>query len=455
MRAREIRRSLAGALCALALAGAARAGVELVTLPGRDGVQLTIYREVDLTLVRERRTLTFRPGTNRLEFSWAGTLIDPTSLELRPARAGGLEVLDASFPPRVSKTLVWTVEVERGGPQEVEISYFTSGVAWKASYQAIAAPDGRSMDLEGDVHITNHSGEDFEGASVRLVVGHVNLVESIRSLAQKNEARAKNGRHRKRPQRAALRELSKSYVDKMSRFTPEEKERLHRSVEDLSEAKQILKQGLADYFLFAVPGREDVPNGWTVRLPSVRAQGVPFHLLYKHRPRQFGARVKSFLKLHNTEASKLGTEPLPAGGVEVFRRLEGGDLVHVGASQSKYIPVNEKVELDLGADPEVRVEVLRMQTRTDSYQFETDGDVGGWDEHLTERVTIDNGRPYPIEVELWRWIPEDQWRYSAKVAWTKHDGRTVKTVRKLGPGASDRFEYTVTTGKGDRRHVRR
>src|SRR5947208_16718032 len=57
--------------------------INVVTLPGRNSVQLTIYNSVDLTLVKETRLLTFRKGLNRLEFSWANTLIDPTSVEFR------------------------------------------------------------------------------------------------------------------------------------------------------------------------------------------------------------------------------------------------------------------------------------------------------------------------------------------------------------------------------------
>ena len=58
--------------------------VDLVTLPKRNTVQLTIYNSEDITLARETRYLTFKKGTNLIQFSWANTLIDPTSIELRP-----------------------------------------------------------------------------------------------------------------------------------------------------------------------------------------------------------------------------------------------------------------------------------------------------------------------------------------------------------------------------------
>ena len=57
--------------------------VDLSTVPKRDSLQLTIYNSEDLTLVCETRVVTFKKGANPLEFSWANTLIDPSSVELK------------------------------------------------------------------------------------------------------------------------------------------------------------------------------------------------------------------------------------------------------------------------------------------------------------------------------------------------------------------------------------
>ena len=73
------------ALVAVTQAALAR-NVDLSTVPKRDSVQLTIYNSEDLTLVRETRKVTFKKGPNPLQFSWANTLIDPTSLRTGLAR---------------------------------------------------------------------------------------------------------------------------------------------------------------------------------------------------------------------------------------------------------------------------------------------------------------------------------------------------------------------------------
>src|SRR2546426_3946198 len=161
------------------------ARINVVTLPGRDTVQLTIYNSADLTLVKESRTLTFRKGLNKLEFSWANTLIDPTSVEFRAlTHADQVEVLDVSFPPRVTNTLEWRINSETAGEVVCEIRYFTSGISWSADYVAEANKAEKLMTLAGNVRVNNNSGEDYENAQIRLVVGVIRLVEEIRQLAQ-------------------------------------------------------------------------------------------------------------------------------------------------------------------------------------------------------------------------------------------------------------------------------
>src|SRR2546421_5467075 len=126
-------------------AGAVQArNVDLSTVPKRSTVQLTIYNSEDLTLVRETRAITFKKGVNPLQFSWANTLIDPTSVELKFLTDGQrLEVLDTTFPHDKPQMLYWNVQSEFDGEATVEITYFTSGISWSADYVAIADKDER------------------------------------------------------------------------------------------------------------------------------------------------------------------------------------------------------------------------------------------------------------------------------------------------------------------------
>ena len=168
------------------VAGTASAKVDLVTLPSRDTVQLTIYNSADMTLVRESRALTLKDGENKLQFSWANTLIDPTSLEMLPkANADKIDIADLTYPPRVRNLGLWNIESGVSGKVPVEITYLTSGLSWRAFYMGTLTEDEKTMRLKGYVVVTNNSGEDYENAQTRLIVGKVHILDKIAELARR------------------------------------------------------------------------------------------------------------------------------------------------------------------------------------------------------------------------------------------------------------------------------
>src|SRR4051812_36618129 len=141
----------------LVLTGAALGrNVDLSTVPKRDTVQLTIYNSEDLTLVRETRTVTFKKGVNPLQFSWANTLIDPTSVELKfLSNPDKLDVLDTTFPHDKPQMLYWNVKSEFDGEAKIEMTYFTSGITWSADYIAISGADEKKVKFDGFVRVSN------------------------------------------------------------------------------------------------------------------------------------------------------------------------------------------------------------------------------------------------------------------------------------------------------------
>ena len=131
------------------------------------------------------RSVTFKKGVNPLQFSWANTLIDPTSVQLRfISNWRNLDLLDTTFPHDKPQMLFWNVQSDFDGAATIEITYFTSGITWSADYLCVANAGEKQMKLEGFVRVTNNSGEEYEDAHIRLVVGTINLVEKIAQLAR-------------------------------------------------------------------------------------------------------------------------------------------------------------------------------------------------------------------------------------------------------------------------------
>ena len=357
----------------IAIGAAARAeNVDLSTVPARNTVQLTIYNSEDLTLVRETRKVSFKPGANPLQFSWANTLIDPTSVELRFLTHGEkLALLDTTFPHAKPQMLYWNVQSEVDGEALVEITYFTSGIHWSADYVGIADAAESEMNLEGFVRVDNRSGEEYEDAQVRLVVGRVNLVEKIAQLAQ---GRGKEPEELAEDEKQEMRFKALRDVSRLKESGGKDGRAGEWGEQGKPMApKEVVKEGLSEYFIYTIEGTETIPNGWSKRLRSLETAKVPVKIQYRYRPAEYGDRLVRMYLLTNNKESKLGTTPLPDGTFRLLRQNGRDGLSFLVAQPIKYIPIGDKIELNLGVDPEVVFELVTLQTRRDALWMHVQG----------------------------------------------------------------------------------
>jgi hypothetical protein len=92
------------------------------------------------------------------------------------------------------------------------------------------SPDERTMKLTAYVGVTNNSGEEYENATVRLVVGSIHLVEEIARLA--------GGQRDER--------MREAYGKMKSADAAENRK------------KDIVKEGLSEYYIYTVGGQETI-----------------------------------------------------------------------------------------------------------------------------------------------------------------------------------------------------
>jgi hypothetical protein len=434
--------------------------VDLSTVPSRDSVQLTIYNSEDLTLVRETRVVSFKKGLNPLQFSWANTQIDPSSVELTILKpADKLELLDTTFPHDKPQMLYWNVQSEVDVEARIQITYFTSGITWSADYTAIAAGDEGTLDLEGFVRITNNSGEEYENAQVRLVVGTINLVEKIAQLAQ----------------------VPMDEVDKLTADTrgvlKSQAARHFFGVSDLpavngpagepaaTAPKEIVKEGLSEYFIYTVEGTETIPTGWSKRLRSFEADDAPLKIEHRYRPREYGEQLVRMYLLANDEESNLGTTPLPDGVVRVFRDNGRDGLSYLAQQTIKYVPIGDKIELNLGVDPEVVFELVKTRAvrekiwtqihGTDTFKLvgddarreEENASVVGWNDRLSYQQRIRNYTAKPINVEIRRPY-EGHVTFVSRLEPKLHDYQTVELAAQVEPGEKKNLDFAIVQHLG-------
>jgi len=426
--------------------------IELVTLPRRENVQLTIYNSADLTLVRERRDLTLKRGWNWLQFMWANTLIDPTSLNLTPLnQADKIDIEQLVFPARLQEVGRWLIRSETDGQVPFEITYFTSGLSWRAFYMGMLSRDQKTMRLESYVRLDNSSGEDYEDAQTRLIVGKVHILDEIAELARRRYPYGRPGLE------LGIHDESDSKdrrVEQMNRLFFYGWSAGIGGRGDELRRKEIIKEGLSEYFLYTIEGTETIPDRWGKRLLSFENDDIPVKSLYKYDQQRWSNDVIRYVAFANDEEHKLGQTPIPNGTVKIYSRDDGqGYLSYVGGTSIKYIPVNEEIELNLGLAQLVKVEPILIDFTTDNYVFNKEGNITGWDETRTWRIEITNTKTLPVEVEITRGFETVYWKLQlsdTNVSYEKHDATHARFKLIVLARSKRAFEYIVTTYHGVR-----
>ena len=201
-----------------------------------------------------------------------------------------------------------------------------------------------------------------------------------------------------------------------------------------------MKQGLSEYFLFTIEGREDIKDKEPKRLVALKAAEVPLECLYKLTDRDGGQQFTKFYRFKNLKLldekgkekklsamENLGLSPLPNGMVRLFSEYQNKDLAYVGGTETKYVPIGDRVEVNVGPDKDITVYrrlkdqqtanvVVRQYKRRLDDNFVQYYDLTDYDETFFFEEELVSGKPVDAKVELERrfdanvvlWGPEGQ-----------------------------------------------
>jgi hypothetical protein len=289
-----------------------------------------------------------------------------------------------------------------GGKQSVELSYLTSGLAWKADYVANLSADGKALDLNGWVTLTNRSGAGFDNTTLQLVAGTVNRVRQadmrVMAMAAPAAARAK-----------------------------------------VAEATQ---EALMDYHLYSFERPTAIADNQTKQLALLSASAVPVrreYLLagneyyYRDRYGQIGQKIKPavFIEFEN-KGGQLG-KPLPAGIVRVYAKDSKGAAQFVGEDRIEHTAKNEKLKLRLGEAFDITTE--RKQT---NYKRIAD--------NVTEsswRIELRNAKDEAVTVRVQEPLPGDWEMIQESQKHAKDSARVASWNVVVPPGDKAVLDYTV------------
>jgi hypothetical protein len=255
-----------------------------------------------------------------------------------------------SVPPnlRDRPTLVTELDSARGGMQNVELSYLSGGLAWKADYVAELNGADTALDLNGWVTLTNTSGTAYPNAKLQLVAGDINRVREELRLSQRGMS------------------------DRVAEAAP---------------ASKMAQEALFEYHLYTLAHPTTIADNQTKQVSLLSAQAVPVvkelvlqgsDYYYRSSVGGIGQKMKVgvFVQLENRESSRLGM-PMPKGVMRVYKKDGAGNAQFVGEDRIDHTPKNETVRLKLGeafdvtADKKQTDFKRREPTNRASYVFES------------------------------------------------------------------------------------
>lgn len=275
-------------------------------------------------------------------------------------------------------TLAWKLQASDAAKLNAELAYITEGMSWQADYNVVAAPDSDVIDVVGWITMDNQSGKNFKNASIKLMAGDVNKIQSQPPI------------------------YARFAIDKVSS----------------AAAPAVTEKAFEDFHLYSLPRPTDLHDGETKQVEFIHASGVKAQRLYVYdgldidmnqwRGNPYGMRQDENFGMQNTTKVAIMREfknskenhlgmPLPKGRLRFYKQ-DGQALEFTGENTIDHTPSNETVRVYTGN----AFDLVGERTRTD---FKVDT-ANQWLEEAFQ-IKLRNHKKEPVEFRvvehLYRW----------------------------------------------------
>ncbi|MEK6335304.1 MAG: DUF4139 domain-containing protein [Acidobacteriota bacterium] len=217
-------------------------------------------------------------------------------------------------------TLVWDLDNREAATQNIEASYLTGGMNWRADYVLVVDANDVKADLQGWVTLTNGSGATFEDARLQLVAGEVNRVSQTQDYA-----------------------LAGAMMRK-----------------EATSESQFQEQGFFEYHLYTLQRPTTIRDNETKQVSLLEAAGFEvkkefvingqryyYTANYNNPGQPIKEKVGVYVQFRNSQQNKLGM-PLPAGTVRLYKKDGTGNQQFIGEDRIDHTPKDEDVRVKVG-----------------------------------------------------------------------------------------------------------
>ena len=295
------------------------------------------------------------------------------------AAAGGL----AAVP-----TLSVQLRSPRPATRMVMLSYLARGFDWAANYTATLSADGKTMDLGAWVTLANGNGVGFPAARTQVVAGRVNRESGdLQPIDVGGPILARCWPRGSTSDPVAYLQIARAVPLGGQLKALAQAAAMAAPSLAMDAARQVEQEQLGDLKLYRVPDRTTVASRQSKQVRLLDRSAIPVTQVYgADVPVQETTTPTAAIKIlrtMNSTADHLGL-PLPSGSIAIFAR-HGGERLLESESSLRDLAVDEDVEINLGASPEVWVRVVKDRVNGDS---------------ASGHVEISNARPVQIQFEL-------------------------------------------------------
>ncbi len=229
---------------------------------------------------------------------------------------------------KTKPTLVWKIDSNKPGKQDVEVTYQTRGMNWHAEYVALLNDDDTALDLNSWVSVQNNSGTTYDNAKLKLIAGDVNMVSERKGVFV-------NG--------------------------------LKRDMAFAAEAdEQFAEKEFFEYHIYDLQRPTTIANNETKQISLFNAEDVKAEKKFFYRSGNYygssgKGKVSVIVEFNNSKDDGLGV-PMPKGKVRVYKS-DGDAVEFIGEDLVDHTPRKEDIKLKIGEAFDIVVEEKQTENR--------------------------------------------------------------------------------------------
>ncbi len=302
-------------------------------------------------------------------------------------------------------TLTWLYDNSSKYDHNLEVSYLTNNISWKADYVVVLNQDDTQADISGWVTLDNKSGAGYRDAKLKLVAGEVHRVEE------------------------------KIYKRRRDRMLMAE-----------GMASQFEEKAFFEYHIYNLQRKTTIKDKQTKQVSLLTAADVPSQkelLVYgiksyytrtyrEENPKQ---PVNVYIKFKNSKDNNLGM-PLPAGIMRLYKQDDEMSLQFIGEDKIEHTPKDEEFKLKIGE----AFDVVAERIQTDYKRITTRLHESEWE------VTLRNHKETDVTVGIIEPL-YGSWRViSNSHPYKKMDAFTIRFDVKVPKDKEVKVKYRVRVG---------